>query len=65
VISLDDQELDIVMALAQPLHPDRRSDFLAAVVAEASKYSELGPGLISRIGATVQKTFLLATARPS
>jgi hypothetical protein len=65
MISLDDQELAIVMTLAAPLHPHRRSAFLQAVVEEASKHSEIGPGLVSRIGRAVQKTFLIANPVPT
>jgi hypothetical protein len=54
---LSDEELRIVMTLAEPLHPTRRSAFLAAVIAEASRHVEVGPGLISRIARTMQKTF--------
>jgi hypothetical protein len=34
MLSLDDAELQIVMDLAQPLPPARRSEFLEAVIAE-------------------------------
>jgi len=63
MISLDDEELEIVMQLATPLHPIQRGAFLEAVAEEASKHAELGPGLISRIARAVQKTYLAAPMR--
>jgi hypothetical protein len=63
MISLDDEELDVVIALAQPLPPDRRSDFLAAVVEQASKHVEVGPGLISRIARSIQTTYFFTMPR--
>jgi hypothetical protein len=57
MIGLDDEELHIVMELSQPLHPHRRSAFLAAVIAEASRYPEHGAGLVSRIARALQRNF--------
>jgi hypothetical protein len=62
MISLSDEELGIVMTLAAPLHPDRRSAFLEAVLAEAAKYGT-GPGRIHRIAAMLQKSFVAPTPR--
>jgi hypothetical protein len=36
MVSLSDDELDVITNLATPLHPDRRSAFLKAVIQEAS-----------------------------
>jgi hypothetical protein len=63
MVSLSDDELTVITDLARPLPPASRSAFLAAVVEEASKYAVLGPGLIARIAAGVQKTFLFASER--
>jgi hypothetical protein len=63
MISLSDEELGIVMTLAAPLHPARRSAFLEAVVLEASRYGAIGPGLLNRIGRELQKRFTAPTTR--
>jgi hypothetical protein len=57
MISLDDDELAIVTELARPLPPERRSEFLAAVMQAAAQHEVVGPGLISRIAAEMQKSF--------
>jgi hypothetical protein len=57
MISLDDDELAIVMTLAAPLHPTRRGAFLEAVMQEAAKHAETGPGLINRIARALQRRF--------
>jgi hypothetical protein len=54
---LSDEELRIVMTLAEPLHPSRRGPFLQAVMQAAAKHPTIGPGLISRIARAVQKNF--------
>jgi hypothetical protein len=63
MISLDDEELGIIMVLAEPLHPTRGGQFLQAVVEEASKHVELGPGLLNRIGRALKKRFVGAMPR--
>jgi hypothetical protein len=55
---LSDEELRIVMTLAEPLHPHRRGQFLEAVLAEASRHVEVGPGLLNRIAREMQKAFI-------
>jgi hypothetical protein len=60
---LSDEELDIITDLARPLPVDRRSEFLAEVIAAASKHEVVGPGLIARIAATIQKTYFFTMAR--
>jgi hypothetical protein len=60
MISLDDEQLGIIVALAAPLHPTRRGPFLQAVMQEAAKHDAIGPGLINRIASAVQRTFLFA-----
>jgi hypothetical protein len=62
---LSDEELAIVMALAQPLHPHHRWPFLQAVIEEATKHAEHGPGLISRLAATAQKSFFFGNRLPA
>jgi hypothetical protein len=54
---LSDEELGVIVALAQPLHPHRRGAFLQAVIEEASKHAAIGPGLVSRIAREMQQSF--------
>jgi hypothetical protein len=61
---LSDDELEVIINLARPLPPDRRSAFLEAVIAEAVKFPEHGPGLISRIGCAIQKSYFFTNAMP-
>jgi hypothetical protein len=53
-IRLTDDELDAVMAAARPISVDRRDAFLRAVAAEL-RGREVGPGLVHRICAEVQR----------
>jgi hypothetical protein len=65
MVSLDDEEMSAVLALAAPLPPDRRSAFLEAVVQEASQHAEIGAGLISRIARARQRDFLVSNPIPT
>jgi hypothetical protein len=55
-IRLSDSELDAVLAAARPLPVERRDAFLQAVAAELDG-RQLGPGLVHRICADVQRAF--------
>jgi hypothetical protein len=55
-IRLSDSELDAVMAAARPLPVDRRDAFLQAVAAEL-RGREIGPGVVYRVAAQVQREF--------
>jgi hypothetical protein len=58
-LHLTDSELEAVMAAAKPLAEHARSPFLAAV-AEALRElgeEEIGPGLVFRVVASVQRRF--------
>jgi hypothetical protein len=48
LLALSDNQLTIVMAMAEPLPPDLRSDFLEAVARQLAGQGELGDGLVSR-----------------
>ena len=63
MISLSDDELRIVMDAAAPIHPRDRGQFLRDVAAELAKYPELGPGVIGRVVAKVQKQHLNPPSR--
>jgi hypothetical protein len=55
MVSLSDDELQIVMAASQPLAAADRSSFLRDVAAELAKHpSELGAGFIHRVVREVQ-----------
>jgi hypothetical protein len=47
-----------VTDLERPLPPDQRSPFLAAVFEEASRHTEIGPGLITRIARALQRRYM-------
>jgi hypothetical protein len=55
MLKLDDAELDIVMAACRPLDPHRRDSFMTEVAAELAGHQELGPGVVHRVCATVQR----------
>jgi hypothetical protein len=55
-IRLTDSELDAMMAAARPLAVERRDAFLQAVAAEL-RGCEIGPGLVHRVIAQVQREF--------
>ena len=56
-IRLSDLELDAVMAAARPLQVELRDPFLHAVARELQGCRELGPGLVHRVVAQVQREF--------
>jgi hypothetical protein len=55
LLRLSDTELDIVFAACRPIAPHRRSAFMTDIAAELARYPELGPGVVHRICATVQR----------
>jgi hypothetical protein len=57
-LSLSDDELAAIMDAAAPLPPHQRAAFLRAVSTELSKYPELGPGVIARVTAKLQRQHL-------
>jgi hypothetical protein len=59
--SLTDDER-IVMEAARPIPPRDRDQFLRDVAAELAKYSELGPGIIGRVTAKLQRQHLAPRA---
>jgi hypothetical protein len=60
LISLNDEELRAIMAIAGPLCPKSRDIFLRAIAQELSTYppDQRGPGMAHRIGLTLQRQFL-------
>ena len=63
-LAFSDAELDVIMNLAQPLDPELRDPFLRAVAIELARYqpADLGPGLVSRVGRSLQRQFLVTPA---
>jgi len=55
MISLSDPELAAIVEAARPIHPRERDAFLRAVAVELGRYPELGPGVIGRVVAKVQR----------
>jgi hypothetical protein len=54
-IHLSDSELDAVMAAARPLPVERRDAFLQSVANSLQRCGEIGPGVVHRICAEVQR----------
>jgi hypothetical protein len=56
-LSLSDAEYSAVQAAAAPIHPNQRHAFLQALATELEKHPVVGPGLVHRCAADLQKTF--------
>jgi len=57
-LSFSDDELMAVMEAARPIDPRCRDQFLRDVAAELAKYELLGPGIVGRVVAKVQRAHL-------
>jgi hypothetical protein len=60
MLSLSDDELAALMDCARPLAPRDRAEFLREVAAELRKFELLGPGLVARVCAKLQRQYLNA-----
>jgi hypothetical protein len=58
--SLSDDEFAAVQAAAAPIHPMQRDAFLKALAAELKRHPVVGPGVVFRATAALQKTFVVA-----
>jgi hypothetical protein len=58
-LSLSDEELAAVMVAAKPLPPRDRAAFLADVASELANYAEIGPGVIGRVTARLQREHMV------
>jgi hypothetical protein len=58
MLALSDDELQIVMSAAAPIRPHARDAFLRDVAAELAKFEEIGPGIIGRVAAKIQRQHL-------
>jgi hypothetical protein len=56
-LALSDDEYSAVMAAAAPIHPLQRGAFLQALATELEKHSIVGPGVVHRCAAELQRTF--------
>jgi adenylate cyclase len=59
-LSLTDDEFAAVQAVAAPIHPLQRDAFLKALAVELERHPVVGPGLVHRCAAALQKTFVVA-----
>jgi hypothetical protein len=55
LVKLSDDELSAVLAAARPIAVDRRDSFLQQVASSLQACHELGPGVVYRVIAEVQK----------
>jgi hypothetical protein len=56
-LSLSDDEYAAVQAAAAPIHPLQRSAFLKALADELGRHPVVGPGLVHRLAAELQRRF--------
>jgi hypothetical protein len=56
-LSLSDAEFAAVQTAAAPVHPLQRGTFLEALAKELERHPVIGPGLVHRCAADLQKTF--------
>jgi hypothetical protein len=56
-LSLSDDEYAAVQAAAAAIHPLQRDAFLKALAVELERHPVVGPGLVHRCAAELQKTF--------
>ena len=54
-LSLSDDEYNAVQAAAAPIHPLQRDAFLKALAAELERQPVVGPGLVHRLAADLQR----------
>ena len=56
-LSLSDDEYNAVMQADAPIHPRQRDAFLKALAVEVEQHAVIGPGVVHRCVAQLQKTF--------
>lgn len=62
-LSLNDDEYRAVEAAAAPIHPRQRDAFLKALAEELERHPVVGPGLVHRLAAELQRRFGVETVR--
>ena len=60
MVSFSDDEYTAIMRAAWPIPQQERDDFLTALAAELERHPVVGPGLVHRCAAALQKTFVVA-----
>jgi hypothetical protein len=58
MLALSDEAMTLLLVLAEPLPKHQRATFLQTVAERVGQEPEIGDGIISRIGRTVQKELL-------
>lgn len=56
-LSLSDDEYRAVEAAAAPIHPRQRDAFLKALAEELERHPVVGPGVVHRCAADLQRRF--------
>ena len=56
-LGLSDDEYAAVMQAAAPIHPLQRDAFLKALAVELERYPVVGPAVVHRCAAELQKSF--------
>ena len=56
-LGLTDAEYVAVQEAAAPIHPQQRDAFLKALAKELERHPVIGPGLVHRCAAELQKNF--------
>jgi hypothetical protein len=56
-LSLSDAEFAAVQAAAAPIHPLQRDAFLKALAVELERHPVVGPGVVHRCAAELQRRF--------
>jgi hypothetical protein len=59
-LSLSDAEFAAVQAAAAPIHPQQRDAFLKALAEELVKHPTIGPGVVFRVAAELQRRYVVA-----
>jgi hypothetical protein len=62
-LALTDDELSAVQRAAAPIHPGQRDAFLKALAEELELHPIVGPGLVHRLAAELQRRFVIAPER--
>jgi hypothetical protein len=58
-LSLNDDEYNAVEAAAAPIHPLQRGAFLKALAEELGRHPVVGPGLVFRCAAELQRLYVV------
>jgi hypothetical protein len=62
-LSLTDVEYAVVQAAAAPIHPLQRGVFPQALAKELERHPVIGPGLVHRLAADLQRRYVIAPER--